>query len=63
MQVHPEALTDAYDAADWYDEQRAGYGGAFLEDFFTTVEAIEQFPTGAPALEFGDAFCNASPTS
>lgn len=39
-----EAQTELQRAAVWHEEQRAGLGGRFLDDFLDTVETIEATP-------------------
>lgn len=39
-----EAQKELQGAAAWYEEQRPGLGGEFLDDFLLTVEAMEGIP-------------------
>ena len=39
-----EAQKELQGAAIWYEQQRAGLGGEFLDDFLLTIEAMEATP-------------------
>ena len=39
-----EAREELLRAASWYERQRAGLGGEFLDDFLTTLDIIESEP-------------------
>ena len=39
-----QAKDDLLEAAEWYDNQRAGLGGEFIEEVLTVFEALELNP-------------------
>ena len=39
-----EAQKELQSASAWYEEQRGGLGGKFLDDFLSTVETMESDP-------------------
>ena len=44
MILRPEAETDIGDAATWYEEQKAGLGGEFVEAVFHAIDALSVNP-------------------
>ena len=42
--LRPEAEADLEDAAQWYERQRPGLGGEFLDEVLHTLQAIEDGP-------------------
>ena len=50
--LRPEAEADLEDAAQWYERQRRGLGGEFLDEVLHTLQAIEDRPrkTGVRSL-------------
>jgi plasmid stabilization system protein ParE len=53
IRFRPEVVSDLEDAARWYDEQRVGLGGEFLQECRATLDRIVQQPERAAADEGG----------
>ncbi|MBI5775079.1 MAG: type II toxin-antitoxin system RelE/ParE family toxin [Verrucomicrobia bacterium] len=53
LEKHPLVNADLREAFDWYEDQRAGLGGEFKDDFLTH---LRQLPRDAPlyAVRFAD---------
>lgn len=42
--ARPQAENDVIQAADWYETQRAGLGGEFIEELLAVLDALEINP-------------------
>jgi len=42
--ARPQAEDDVIQAADWYETQRAGLGGEFIEELIAVFDALEMNP-------------------
>jgi plasmid stabilization system protein ParE len=51
LRVLAQADADAIEAANWYEDQKAGLGLRFLEAVRDTFRAIEKHPRRFPKLE------------
>lgn len=49
--VLPEAEQDLAEAFTWYEEQRAGLGGAFLNEAASLFDRLGKFPLAFPVVE------------
>jgi plasmid stabilization system protein ParE len=45
IRLRPEAAQDLADAAEWYEEQRAGLGHEFLDEARATLSTIAEMPS------------------
>lgn len=52
MRVHlrPEAETDVEEAAIWYEKQREGLGGEFLDEVLIACKRISENPNICPVV-------------
>jgi toxin ParE1/3/4 len=50
LHVRPEAELDAFEAALWYEGERAGLGTAFLQAIRVTLQQIEEAPMRFPLV-------------
>ncbi len=48
--LRPQAEAELLDARDWYDEQRAGLGGAFATEVDVVLARIVQAPLAYPRV-------------
>lgn len=48
VELHPEAEQELLEAALWYDEQREGLGGEFLDDLSRWVDVAVEYPSRWP---------------
>ena len=44
VQFRPEAETDLFEAAEWYEGQSPGLGTSFLNEILITCETISEHP-------------------
>lgn len=51
--LRPEADEDLYDAARWYEEQRQGLGGEFLDEVERTFGILDENPQLCPRVHAG----------
>lgn len=51
FRVLPEAETEYWDAAHWYDTQQPGLGHEFLDELELAFQEIERDPSRFPELE------------
>ena len=52
----PAAETDAFEAAQWYDEQQPGLGEVFIDDLDLTLELLLENPL-IYSIRFEDVRC------
>ena len=52
-----EAREELRQAAVWYEEQRSGLGGEFLDDFLATIDSIEGNPELSKSIRTSVALC------
>lgn len=48
LTYHPVAITEAQDAADWYNRREYGLGLEFAEEIGKAVEGLKQVPARFP---------------
>ena len=48
--LRPDAEQDVEDASLWYDSQRKGLGGQFLDEISRTLNAISEYPASFPIV-------------
>ena len=53
VRVRSRARTDIYEAANWYESQRKGLGGDFLDEIASTFARIFESPTLYPEIHRG----------
>jgi len=54
---HPEARNELYQTIDYYQEQNARLGFEFLEEIYSTVQRIIEFPKAFPSLSKNTRRC------
>ena len=50
INVRPAAQRDLDDAARWYESQRQGLGGEFLDEFLSVTSRISEGPLAYPEV-------------
>ncbi len=50
VRVRPEAEEDLEEAAAWYEQQRLGLGGEFLDEVLGTFRKMSEQPASYPVL-------------
>lgn len=50
VRLRPEVEDDLFEAADWYEEQRAGLGQDFLDAVDSTLSRVAVSPSAYPIL-------------
>jgi hypothetical protein len=48
LSIHPLALRESQEAADWYEQRRAGLGEAFSKCVMEAMRMIEALPLASP---------------
>ncbi len=48
--VRPEAQADIEQASDWYERQRPGLGGDFLDEVLDTFDRVAENPQSYPVV-------------
>jgi plasmid stabilization system protein ParE len=46
--LHPEAIREANEAADWYEVRRVGYGQRYRDSILATLATIAAYPLSYP---------------
>ena len=54
---HPEARNELYQTIDYYQEQNVRLGFEFLEEIYSTVQRIIEFPKAFPSLSKNTRRC------
>ena len=50
VRLRPEAEQDLAEAEKWYDEQRPGLGGDFLDEARATFSTMSEMPSMYPVI-------------
>ena len=48
LRIDPDAAQESTDAADWYDQQKAGLGAEFLDELADAMQVILEHPARWP---------------
>lgn len=48
--IKPRALSDIREAYEWYEEQSAGLGGAFIRAVDASLQNISEYPESSPVV-------------
>ena len=51
IRIVPEAVEEIHNAVEWYDDQRAGLGSAFLLSIEGAMSKIKRIPEAFPKIE------------